>query len=204
LVRTWNDVSGAGHDASQATGARQPTYNARSINGQPTVFFDASVPGAERIMSLAGSLSLSAAHVFFVAQSVSAVPPAAARSGIWHFGTSGLTSHLPYIDSIIYDDFASNARYTCGAPVAAITSPYCYEVQASSVWASFINGVSQFTNTPNTVAWAGSPELGGNTGTGIFFDGHLAELILYDHVLQSGERDAIVFYLNQRYALGML
>jgi hypothetical protein len=87
----------------------------------------------------------------------------------------------------------------------SITNPYCYEVQAtSSGWASFLNGAAQFSNPANTVAWPGTLELGGNLVGGVFFDGHLAEVLLFDHVLESGERNALVAYLNQRYALGMV
>ena len=206
FVQSWKDRSSAGHDATQLTAARQPTYNATPINGMPTLFFDASIAGAERIMSLAGSIALGAGHVFLVGKSVSALPPVASRSGLWHLGGTPSPTLFPSsVDGMIYDDFGSNAQYACGPPVAPVTSPYCYEVQAiSGSWQSMLNGVLQFSNPANTVAWSGTLELGGNLAGGVFFDGHLAEIALFDHVLGSGERDALVVYFNQRYALGMV
>jgi len=205
-IGSWRDGSGAGHDATQATTVRQPAYNATLINGMPTVFFDASSAGSEKIFSLAGSLSLTAGHALLVGQSTSLTPPVAARTGLWHLGGgSPSATSFPFTDGLINDDFGSSTRYACGAPVVSITTPYCYEVQAtSSSWASFFNGAAQFSNPTNTVAWPGTLELGGNLAAGVFFDGHLAEVLLFDHVLESGERNALVAYLNQRYALGMV
>jgi len=84
-----------------------------------------------------------------------------------------------------------------------ITNPFVYEVKATgSGWNSFLNGTSQFSNGTNTVAWSSALELGGNSASGVFFDGHVAELALYDHVLTAGERQALISYFNSRYALG--
>lgn len=39
-VSTWNDVSGAGNDFTQATGSKQPTFRTNQINRLPAVSFD--------------------------------------------------------------------------------------------------------------------------------------------------------------------
>jgi len=201
-VASWRDMSRAGHSATSVA-TQEPAYNNTLINGMPTLFFDAS-GAAGKIMNLAGSLSLSAAHMFLVAKSVNATAPSNARSGLWRFGNSGSISRLPFTDGQIYDDFGSSTRYSCGTPVATITNPYCYEVRTtSSDWKSFLNGMSQFSSASNTVAWSGTLQLGGYSASNVYFDAHVAEVILYDHILSSDERTALVSYLNARYALGM-
>jgi hypothetical protein len=202
-VSTWKDQSGQGHDCSQGTSTRQPAYNVSPINGIPTLFFDASTAGSEKIFSMAGSLAgLTAGHVFFVAKSVNALPPAQSRTGIWNLGGAATASHLPYLDSIVYDSFGSNTRYTEGAAVVTITNPFYYEVRASSSsWNSFMNGISQFSTTPNTVAWSGTLELGGNSPVGVFYDGHLAELLIYSRVLAGDDLARVQQYIKRRYAL---
>lgn len=204
-VASWRDMSLAGRSASQSTATRRPAYNTSPINGMPSLYFDASSGGAERYMSLAGSFSgLSAVHAFLVARNVSAAPPSAARSGLWRLGGSGSPSNFPATDGLLYDDVGSSARYNQGAAPATLTSPFCYEVRAtSSGWQSFINGGAQSSSGTNTVAWSGTLELGANTASGVFYDGHVAELILYGRVLATAERTALVAYLNARYALGM-
>lgn len=204
-VSSWKDGSVAGHDASQSTSSRQPAYAQSLINGMPTLFFDASSAGSEKILSIIGSLSLSAGNVFLVGKSVNAVPPTSARTGLWRLGAGGSPVAFPFVDGIVYDDLGSNTRYTCGPPVASITTGYCYEVRATSgSWNSYLNGTAQFSNGTNTVAWSGTLELGGNSASGVYYDGHLAEVLLYDHVLQTWERDPLVRYLNARYALSMV
>lgn len=38
-VSSWRDKSGSGHNASNATGATQPTYNASGLNGKPAIVY---------------------------------------------------------------------------------------------------------------------------------------------------------------------
>jgi len=64
VVTNWRDLSAMGHDAAQSTGTRQPTYNQSPINGLPSIFFDASTVGSEKLLPLTGALSLSSAQIF--------------------------------------------------------------------------------------------------------------------------------------------
>jgi len=203
-VTAWSDASGRGHDATQGTATRQPQYNQSPINGMPTIFFDASTVGSEKILSMGGGLSLTSAHAFLVAKNISAIPPTSARSGLWRLGNSGSASELPFTDGTIYDDLGSNTRYVTGAPVVTLTNPFVYEVRAiAGNWKSLINGTAQFTNVTNTVAWSATLELGGNSGAGVFYDGHIGEFMLFDHVLTDAERRSIISYINSRYTLSI-
>jgi hypothetical protein len=201
-VSTWKDQSGSGHDCTQGTSTRQPAYNTLTINGIPTLFFDASTAGSEKIFSMAGSLAaLTGGHIFFIAKSVNTLPPAQSRTGIYNLGGSAFASHFPYLDNNIYDSFGSNTRYTEGLPVVNITNPFRYEVQASSsAWNSFINDAAQFSSNTNTVAWSATLEIGGNTGVGVYYDGYVAEILLYSRVLAGDELARVKQYLRRRYA----
>lgn len=203
-VSSWKDLSSGGHDGSQTTTLRRPRTSTSGINGQPTILFDASAAGSEQYLSLAGSLSLSSAHALLVAKNTNAIPSGSSRSGLWRMGSSGATAtQFPFTDGKLYDDFGSNARYNEGTPVATVTNAYLYEVRAiAGSWTSFMNGTSQFTNAANTVAWSSSLEIGGNSAVGAFFDGHVAELAIYDHVLSDAERTLLLAYFNNRYQIG--
>ena len=81
----WADQSGNQNDAVQATATRQPAYNPLQLNGRPTVFFDASTAGSEKIFSLSTLESLTASHAFVVP--ILAASPVVAfegRGGMFH------------------------------------------------------------------------------------------------------------------------
>ena len=64
-----------------------------------------------------------------------------------------------------------------------------------------INGYLLYQNT-NNVASFGNNRLGKNYGE--YFAGDIAEIIIYDHVLTSLEREAVGQYMTQKYALASM
>lgn len=202
-VTRWADQSGNGNDATQGTVVRQPGYNALQINGRPTVFFDASSAGTEKWMQLTNSLAgLTASHVFLVHKLVNALPVNGIHSGLWNLGTSGQSTHMPFVDNVIYDDGGSTTRYACGNPVVSLANAVVYEVQNGTSWKNLINGQTQFANAANTPALQAAPELGANQTIGVYYEGHWAELIIYGRILSADERLTVVGYLNALYDLG--
>jgi hypothetical protein len=172
---------------------------------QPTILFDASTAGSEKYFSLGGSFaSLEAAHVFYVGRRVSSPPPTTARTGLWALTTYVWPVHLPFTDGNIYDSTGAGAQYNCGAPVASLTSAHCYEVRASTSWQSRLNGSTQYTSASNTFSCTATPELGAATGHGVYYDGCMTEVVLFDRILTDPERAMIVEYFNARYALAMV
>jgi hypothetical protein len=77
-------------------------------------------------------------------------------------------------------------------------------------WIATLNGDAVHaaaTNTPDFASNGRSALLGAAPGNffngfapGAHFKGDVAEVIIYDHALTSPEREAVFFYLNQRYA----
>jgi hypothetical protein len=61
-VSQWNDKSGNGRNASQATAANQPTYSASNINGKPAVVW----PNSANPRFLATSTTVPTQDVYFV------------------------------------------------------------------------------------------------------------------------------------------
>src|SRR5689334_16189447 len=57
-IVTWTDLSGTGHDATQATGSKQPLYKTNILNGLPGALFDgtddvmSAVPGSSAVRSI--------------------------------------------------------------------------------------------------------------------------------------------------------
>ncbi len=205
-VIRWADQSPAANDAVQdiAATTRQPAYNPIQINGRPTVFFDASSAGSEKYMTLTKSLAgYTASHTFLVNKLVNALPPVGLHSGLWNLGTSGLSSHFPFTgDGQIYDDGGGTTRYVCGTPVVSLANPVVYEVENGSTWKNKINGTTQFSSGTNTVGLSSAPELGTNQAVGTYYDGYWCEMMMFNRILTTPERQLVVGYLNGLYGLG--
>jgi hypothetical protein len=65
-----------------------------------------------------------------------------------------------------------------------------------------LNGAIQYPTATNTVGWtaAGSFTLG-KTPDLLYFDGYVAEMILFDRVLSAGERSLVHTYLMDKYGI---
>jgi hypothetical protein len=72
-VSQWNDKSGNGRNASQATAGNRPAYTSAGQNGRNTITFD----GSNDSLSLAAGLSLGTAHsIFLVAKNSATITSA--------------------------------------------------------------------------------------------------------------------------------
>jgi len=91
--------------------------------------------------------------------------------------------------------------------VGHINQPHLYNVVSrSGEWTSRINGIVQFTTTNNTVGFYPWPVLGNGgviSGYGsTYFEGDIAEVIIYNRAISQSERDAVNAYLSSKYGLG--
>jgi hypothetical protein len=120
-----------------------------------------------------------------------------AIGGIWTLG-GGNGNRYPQDDGRIYDTFATLSWD--GGPAAGvdITGFHFYDVGGdANLWLQKLNGKTIFSREGNTVSFNGNPVLG-DGGSG-YFDGDIAEVIIFDRVLGDAERDAIGQYLTQKY-----
>ena len=200
-VTSWTDSSGT---ANHFTGTG-PTYKTGILNSKAIVRFD----GTDDYLTATSSLAaLTAGEIFLVVKTDADPSVSEAKSGLYAFGKDGLGTHYPYPDSNIYDDFGTNTRKSTGNPSAALTSWNVYNVSsASGAWTSRINGTQHYTTASNTVSFPGSGAEGnarigrGGPSYAYYFDGDLAEVILYDSVLSSGNRASVLSYLQSKWGL---
>lgn len=197
-IATWEDSSGNNRDATQATGANQPTYQTNVVNSLPVVRFD----GSDDYLLLGDFSALTEGEVFIVIK-IDADPPGAdAQSGLAVWGSSSSAAHFPYTDGTIYDDFGSTTRKTTVNPTPALTSWRVYNVwSVSGDWASNLDGSSLYSTATNTVSFPASVNLGISFLSIYFLDGDVAEFIMYDNKLSNGDRSSVQTYLDTKYAL---
>lgn len=181
-VSQWNDLSGNGWHATQATGSLQPTTGTRTINSLNVLDFYASTPDLLGFAS-APMAGKTAGHVFYVFADDADPPSDDAFSGaVMSAWGNASTDHEPYSDSTVYHGWGATARKTVGNPASALTTPRQIDIStASGAWGYNLDGASVFSTGTNTVGWTASPKFGG--ADPYYFDGRLAEVFMYDSVL---------------------
>lgn len=187
-VATWEDSSSNNNDATQGSAGNRPTYQTNEINGLPVVRFD----GSNDFLNLVDLSALTSAEIFFVLKVTN-------TSGGHLLGTAG-SNHYPFSgDSNLYESFGTNARKDGIAPGVTVSNFHRYSIySAAGDYAMFHNGSSIFSTASNTVAFSAAPKIGDN-GSLNFIAGDIAEIILYDHKLSSGDRTAVQEYLAGKY-----
>jgi len=119
--------------------------------------------------------------------------------GLWSFGQGG-GSRYPENGNWIWDDFATTNAPNTGAPPIDLTQFHLYNVGGDSAhWFQNFNGAQNYVRNDNSVGFRDNPSLG--DGQGCTFDGDIAEVVIYDHVLTEGERGSVSAYLVQKYQL---
>jgi hypothetical protein len=194
-ISQWDDSSGNARHATQGTGANQATYQTNELNGLPVVRFD----GSNDFFNVPDASALTASTVFIVVKIDTDPPIAEEQTGLWHLGTAVNATHYPYTDGVIYDAFGTTARKTTVDPTPALTSFRIYGVvSAANDWRSYLDGVNLHTTGTNTVGLPSAPRLGGFTGT-YFLDGDVAEFVLYDSALSTGDRQDVEAALTTKW-----
>lgn len=201
-VGTWGDDSGRGNSGTQAALASQPRKVDDALNGHAVVRFD----GISDFFTLPNFLTgLIAGEVFVVIKSRLDPPTNADSSGFWDLGSSAGSSHYPFTSGSVYDEFGTSAIKISSDPAFSLAAWHLYNARsAASAWSNHIDGVQLFSTTDNTVGWSTSPRLGQSNGTSTqYFDGDIAEVLIYDNVLSADSRAKIHGYLARKYGLSV-
>ena len=123
--------------------------------------------------------------------------------GLWNFGGSGSGYNQVYTGAggYIQEDFGSTSYYNLGTPAQPTTQYHVYQVSAqTNNWAAWMNGSLLCQTFQNSVKFdnEGSVTIGKNVP---YFLGDIAEVMIFNRALTTGERATINAYLNSKYAL---
>lgn len=210
----WPDSSGNGWDAAHDANVTSPVYRTTSvtINGLPVVSFNAAIPHGmhtDNIRSVADGLT--EASIYIVGRINNDPPASQAKAGLITLNNVGdFLTEFPGVlssDEILSSTFRS-ARVNIGDPATSLASPFYYGVLSQSAdYKVRLNGSEIFSTGTNTFATtdAGVPSyLIGHSFSGTFnfwYDGVIAEILIYDHFLDAGEITDIETYLADRFAI---
>ncbi|MDR3616276.1 MAG: chitobiase/beta-hexosaminidase C-terminal domain-containing protein [Candidatus Obscuribacterales bacterium] len=207
-VTKWIDVSGGGNNAAQTNSSYQPTYVTGAINDLPAVSFS----GSDQFLQLpAGYADFTEGISIFVAMKPTGVTAEFAR--ILNFGNNTNNASGIVLCEITTSSYA---LYTCdsGGGLSNVLSND-FTLNSYQLIEALSDGVSIGTLFTNSVEGAQNASMfsidnvsrpgnyiGKDTGSfGLFYEGEIAEILIYDRELSESERRGVEVYFSIRYSL---
>lgn len=192
-VTTWSDLSGQGHDFTQATLSKCGILVNAGLNGRPIVRFDVG----NDVMSVASFSLVQPEHVF----AVCTFNQAFSSNQVIIEGTSANnTIRVARTASGTMSISAGTALNLAGNTPQ---SPNIYSCEFSGASSAIRINENAFSVSGN--AGVGSPGglvINANAALTANFGGmDLAEVLVYNRILSSGERLQVENYLSKKYAL---
>lgn len=189
-VVQWSDLSGNNNHYVTNFGSGIK-LQASSINGQPAIRFNAS-----GIMESPG-FATNPYTMIVVGKMNGGVSSRLVSSGTtnWLFGWWGGNRDAMYADGWVS---------VPGGTAGAITNPYIYSVSGNGSATSFYRNGGLIASNANGVSAPGIISLGGwGTGNTEQSNGDVAEVLVYNRVLDNAERQEVENYLNLKYAVSV-
>lgn len=203
-VDNWYDAS---ENANHGTAGPTPPTFATNVfgNSMPGVHFDAHAYISYVVGFFTG---LTAAEVFVVMKRDVSPPPNSGARGFWYFSNEPSNpAQVPTDTGVIWDGFGSTVLKNTGVTWTGGTSAHIYNVSSGAgAWTNRLDNVQLYTTATNTVGfnvtWARlGADFSGGTSPTYYYVGYFAELIVFDRVLTTIERDTVYNYLSAKYAI---
>lgn len=215
-ITVWEDASGNGFDGETTTG---PAYNDNQINGYPvakfrstgSVFSGSSGPfiGPNENLGTMFGLGVTATEMVVVVRALDETPADGTYCGSWSVaGGSTVKNKYPEVDGDLHENFFSTTCYDMGPPPVDITEWRVYSVYSTDDdWAAYLDGEQLHHADDNVFNASFSTMLLGASNTTTvqpylpYFNGEIAECLLWPKKLSDPQRTAIWNYLKEKYEL---
>ena len=190
-IDKWLDQSGKTNDAV-ASGSTRPYWTNNVLNGFPVVHFDGNVSFDTYLGSFVTNWT--EAEVFVVLRVATNKP--SGSLGFWRMG-QGNHSYPNASGEIIETFGTKSGDRKVGSTSQGLTNFHLFNpLTRAGEWTARLNGAVKFTTATNQVGFPATPALGlGNNR----YEGDIAELLLFNRVLNANERQGVSSYLNERY-----
>lgn len=209
VVVEWADQSGGPITATPID--TNPTYNSSDLNGKPTITLSTIAVGDNESLAIDANPMGASGTTAFVVNYVDPDVFGSDANGalLGNFGSAENGSHWPYgLTDSVYDSFATDTRKDDLGLPGGITSWNIYSVHSQDDdYKLFCNGIqfhSDVSNVySNTIGGNGTLYIGmqNNAGSDQIFKGKVAEIVVYNRVLTTPERQQVEAYLNAKYQI---
>ncbi len=206
-VQRMNDQSGNDFSSWQNTHGLRPVYISDAISGKPAIRFD----GSNDYMSMGEVLAgADAGEIFAVVNATHDVAPNQSYFdgyGLWRFASPGSSyeghGYFMKENGEVQESFGRSSSVNIGNPSAVLNQPNLYNVASGSDhWAVRLNGVVQYYTGTNSASFRSDPSIGrGSSSYSKSFHGEIAEILIFDRVLNDNERETVARYLGLKYGL---
>jgi hypothetical protein len=199
-VGTWTDSSGTSNDATQATAGFKPLYKTGIINGKPVVRFD----GVDDY--LAFPVGPTTSSTAFVVAKLNAAPgsqPQYAPFIIFGDSTGGVSGSriCARLAGTNWGSFAFSSEVSSGEDLTN-NVPALLEITTTSGSTILYRQGTQKATATDHAAGPGTSQLNwicGEIGATRWLSADIAEIIIYDSVLSTSDRQSIENYLLVKY-----
>jgi len=202
-VSQWNDKSGNGYHLTQGTGSNQPTTGTRTINSLNAIDFDGTADYLSNT-SFAFNVNTMTWLAVFLSDAKNANNPR-----VTTFTTTSTTNDYDNTSSAIVmshtnadafeTDYNSNSYTTAPTTGSAVQFTVKRNGAAWNHWKNGTAGGSMSSVTTNFnpgVLWVGATYAG---GVGGWWDGLIAEIVMYPTALSDGDRVSVQDYLKAKW-----
>lgn len=204
-VSGWDDQSVNANNAVQASSANQPVFSATGFNGRAAIDFEVDGPDDSVVAPDSASLDITGDFTFYAAiqfEDLAPFPTWISRNQVngyaWRVRSNG-------IQELRLNDGSGLQTISSTTPVP-VGVPMILEVRCN------IGGTCNFTrdgvdigNPTNTLTGLQSNSnsliIGGTDGVGGAMDGLVAEILMFDELLATSNRNKALSYLGIKYGL---
>jgi hypothetical protein len=195
-VSKWEDQSGSGNHAVQATASYQPTYVTNELNGNPVVRF----PGGEKYLRHSPILTDSYTAFYVLKLTESYVNKVYYyHAGNVHAGDLGFFAETRNKE----EGWGSAGNVDTSVTVRTselYPTPLDWRIQTHQPEALYKDGVEVVYARDDNVYAGGLTDIGSRSDhETLYFVGDIAEILVYDRILTVLEREMVETYLNAKY-----
>ena len=202
-VASWTDSSGSGNDAAQSTAGNKPIFNTNIINSLPAVQFD----GTDDFMTLAGNPipANNDETIFTVIQPTLNTASQKTYATIIH-GQTATFFHVAKLSTNFWGTYTGGTGDLSSTNALVSGTNYLLgntSKQDGTSCVLYQRGVQVASRAEQEVGVTGaSSGLGKDlVNANRQYAGYIAEVIIYDSVLSTGNRQKVDAYLINKYAL---
>lgn len=193
-VGVWDDQSGNGKDATQATAGSKPLLKTNILNAKPVVRFD----NVDDVL-LHTAINLGTANTVFVV-----FIPRGTVNDVILGGTSGNYAPFTATTEVYYSTNAGTQRYVSVSASAWVTGQaYLIEIVRSGTSVSFYRDGVQLGTTQTLVVSENLTlsAIGAYADASIPTNGDIGEVLEYSAALSLADRQRVRTYLDERWNL---